>query len=43
MYGQNINDEVYYEICGPARSGVFDYRYGDPKMIGLEFQVFWGE
>jgi len=43
LYGQNINDEVYYEICGPARSGVFDYRYGDPKMIGLEFQVFWGE
>jgi len=42
LYGQNINDEVYYEICGPGRSGVFDYRYGDPKMIGVEFQMFWG-
>ena len=34
---------IDYEICGKARSGVFDYRYGDPKMVGLEFQYFWGD
>ena len=43
LFGSNLTDEVYYEICGGARSGVFDYRYGDPKTVGLEFQYFWGE
>jgi len=42
LFGSNMTDEVYYEICGDARSGVFDYRYGDPQMYGLEFQYFWG-
>ena len=42
LFGSNINDEIYYEICGGARSGVFDYRYGDPQTYGIEFQYFWG-
>jgi iron complex outermembrane receptor protein len=43
LYGSNLTDEVYFEICGKGRSGVMDYRYGDPKTVGLEFQYFWGE
>ena len=42
LFGSNINDEVYYEICGFSRAGVFDYRYGNPQVFGLEFQYFWG-
>ena len=42
LFGSNINDEVYYEICGSARAGAFDYRYGNPQVFGLEFQYFWG-
>ena len=42
LFGSNINDEIYYEICGGARAGVFDYRYGNPQVFGLEFQYFWG-
>ena len=42
LFGSNINDETYFEICGGARSGVFDYRYGNPQVFGLEFQYFWG-
>jgi iron complex outermembrane receptor protein len=42
-YGSNLTDEVYFEICGKGRSGVMDYRYGDPKTVGVEFQYFWGE
>jgi len=43
LYGSNLTDEVYFEICGKGRAGVMDYRYGDPKTVGLEFQYFWGE
>ena len=42
LFGSNLNDEVYYEICGFGRAGVFDYRYGNPQTYGLEFQYFWG-
>ena len=42
LFGSNMNDETYFEICGGARSGVFDYRYGNPQVFGLEFQYFWG-
>ena len=42
LFGSNINDERYFEICGEARSGVFDYRYGPPSRWGLEFNYRWG-
>ncbi len=42
LFGSNINDERYFEICGQARSGVFDYRYGAPSRWGLEFNYRWG-
>ena len=42
LFGSNINDELYFEICGGALAGVFDYRYGNPQVFGLEFQYFWG-
>jgi iron complex outermembrane receptor protein len=42
LFGSNINDERYFEICGAARTGVFDYRYGPPSRWGLEFVYRWG-
>ena len=42
LFGQNINDERYFEICGGSRSGVFDYRYGQPDTWGAEFTYRWG-
>ena len=42
LFGSNINDELYKEICGTARSGVYDYRWGAPARWGLEFNYTWG-
>ncbi|MDH3421209.1 MAG: TonB-dependent receptor, partial [Gammaproteobacteria bacterium] len=42
LFGSNIGDERYLQICGTARSGVFDYRYGAPSIWGLEFNYRWG-
>ena len=42
LFGANLGDERYFEICGKARHGAFDYRYGNPKTIGAEFQYYWG-
>ena len=42
LFGQNIGDETYLEVCGGARSGAFDYRYGEPDYWGLEFTYNWG-
>ena len=42
LFGANLGDERYFEICGKARHGAFDYRYGNPKTVGLEFQYYWG-
>ncbi len=42
LYGSNINDQEYFEICGASRSGVFDYRHGAPSMWGLEFSARFG-
>jgi len=42
VFGANLGDERYFEICGKARHGAFDYRYGNPSSIGVEFQYYWG-
>jgi iron complex outermembrane receptor protein len=42
LFGSNISDERYYEVCGGSRSGVYDYRYGQPDTWGLEFTYDWG-
>jgi len=42
LFGRNIGDERYFEVCGGARSGAFDYRYGEPDYWGLEFNYSWG-
>ena len=42
LFGSNINDERYLEICGTARAGVYDYRWGAPARWGLEFNYTWG-
>ena len=42
LFGANISDERYLEVCGGSRSGAFDYRYGQPDTWGLEFTYDWG-
>lgn len=42
LFGSNIGDERYFEVCGGSRSGAFDYRYGQPDTWGLEFTYDWG-
>jgi iron complex outermembrane receptor protein len=43
LFGSNITDELYYQECEPARTGVIDYRWGPPAAWGLEFVARWGE
>ena len=42
LFGSNINDERYLQICGGSRSGAFFSRYGAPDQWGLEFTYRWG-
>ena len=42
LFGSNINDERYFQICGGSRSGAFFSRYGAPDQWGLEFNYRWG-
>ena len=37
LFGSNITDERYYEECNSSRTGIYDYRYGNPDSRGLEF------
>ena len=42
LSGSNIADERYFERCGNARAGMFEYRFGMPDAWRMEFQYFWG-
>ncbi len=42
LFGRNITDELYFDHCDDARSGVFDYRYNQPSTWGAEFVYRWG-
>jgi iron complex outermembrane receptor protein len=42
LYGSNITDELYLDFCNTARTGAYDYRYGDPSRWGIEFTYNWG-
>ncbi len=42
LFAANLNDELYFEICDNSRSGMMEYRYGEPQTWGVEFQYFWG-
>jgi len=41
LFGDNITDELIYELCGRGR-GVYGYRYERPATWGLEFSMRWG-
>jgi len=42
LFGSNITDERYYEECNSFRTGIYDYRYGNPDSWGLEFVARFG-
>ena len=42
LFGSNITDERYYEECNSSRTGIYDYRYGNPDSWGLEFVARFG-
>jgi len=42
LYGSNITDHRYFEECGNSRSGIFDYRWGNPATWGVEFVARFG-
>jgi len=42
LYGSNITDQRYFEECSNSRSGIYDYRWGNPAMWGLEFVARFG-
>ncbi len=41
LFGDNITDELIYELCGGGR-GAYGYRYERPAAWGLEFSARWG-
>jgi len=41
LFGDNITDELIYELCGGGR-GAYGYRYERPATWGIEFSTRWG-
>jgi len=41
LFGNNINDELYYEGCREFR-GLYTYRHAQPASWGVEFAARWG-
>jgi len=41
LFGNNVNDELYYETCREFR-GLYVYRHAQPAAWGLEFAARWG-
>jgi len=42
LYGSNVTDSRYFEECSSSRTGIYDYRYGNPKAWGIEFVARFG-